>query len=62
VIVFSGEGGLLQIIGAEGDSKVALKGKPSSVAVGAEGRIAVTVGAHDDDESPYKNAGVVMLS
>jgi hypothetical protein len=62
VQVFSGEGELLQIIGADGDSKVALHGKPFGVAVDAEGRIAVTVDAIDDDESPYRNAGVVMLS
>jgi len=60
--VFSGEGELLQIIGAKGDSKVAWKGRLADVCVDAEGRIAVTVNAPDDDESPYKHAGVVMLS
>jgi hypothetical protein len=62
VQVFNGEGELLQIIGAEGDSKVAWHGALNGVAVDAEGRIAVTVNAPDDDESPYKHASVVMLS
>jgi len=62
VQVFSGEGELLQIIGANGNSKVAWQGEPCGIAVDAEGRIAVTINAPDDDESPYKHASVVLLS
>ena len=41
VQMFSREGGLVQIIGAEGDSKVAWHEKPCGVAVDAEGVVAV---------------------
>jgi tripartite motif-containing protein 71 len=50
VQVFSGEGELLQIIGAKGDSKVALHGTPYTVAADGVGRIFVIIELCGDDE------------
>ena len=44
VQVFSGEGELLQIIGPEGDSKVAWKGDVCGVAACGDGRLFVVDG------------------
>ena len=66
VQVFSGEGELLQIIGADGDSKVALHGTPHAVAADAEGRIVFTTKGRL--KAPYvvnstnEKSVVVMLS
>ena len=48
VQVFSAEGELLQIIGPEGDSKVALQGELYGVAACADGRLFVSDGRRID--------------
>ena len=58
VQTFSGKGELLQIIGADGDSKVALHGKPYGVAADAEGRIALVISRSDLSTS----SSVLLLS
>jgi len=60
VQVFSREGELLQIIGAEGDSKVALHGEPCGVAVDAEGRIVLAVKRRIGHDFPSFSGAVLL--
>jgi hypothetical protein len=55
VQVFSREGELLQIIGADGDSKVAWHGNPGCVATDEEGRIFFLDCVYDDDDDPCED-------